>query len=227
MPGLPGTVSADLAALAAADQGRRHDHRLRLRRRHALDQGGHRHAGRASRRPPRPACSRPPRVPRPRPASRWPGQLGRRDHPEHRHLRPGHAGRWTLHGAWTGTDLNGSPPGDGYHQSGGEFTVTGTGDIAPSVPAGAGGVRQTGALVGAFAGLIAVIVVGTSFITAEYRRGLIDVTLDRDPASRPGAGGQGRRDRRASPSSRGSRRRARAAARREPAAQPAAFTCSR
>jgi hypothetical protein len=84
-------------------------------------------------------------------------------------------------GGWTGTDLNGSVQGDGYHSSGGQFTVTGTGDIAPSVPAGAGGGSATGALVGTFAGLIAVIVVGTSFITAEYRRGLIDVTLTAVP----------------------------------------------
>jgi ABC-type transport system involved in multi-copper enzyme maturation permease subunit len=84
-------------------------------------------------------------------------------------------------GRWTGTDLNGAVPGDGYHQSGGQFAVTGTGDIAPSVPAGAGGGSATGALVGTFAGLIVVIVVGTSFITAEYRRGLIDVTLTAVP----------------------------------------------
>ena len=37
-----------LPALAAADPLRRHDHRLRLRRRHALDQGRHRHPGRAA-----------------------------------------------------------------------------------------------------------------------------------------------------------------------------------
>jgi ABC-type transport system involved in multi-copper enzyme maturation permease subunit len=84
-------------------------------------------------------------------------------------------------GSWTGTDLNGPVPGDGYHSSAGQFTVTGTGDIAPSVPAGAGGGSVTGALVGTFAGLIAVIVVGTSFITAEYRHGLIDVTLTAVP----------------------------------------------
>ena len=42
--GLPGAVVRGLAALAAADPVRRHDHRLRLRRRHALDQGRHRHA---------------------------------------------------------------------------------------------------------------------------------------------------------------------------------------
>ena len=36
-------------------------------------------------------------------------------------------------------------------------------------------------LVGAFAGLIAVVVVGTMFITAEYRRGLIRTTLAASP----------------------------------------------
>ena len=44
----PGRSSAAVAALAAADPLRRHDHRLRLGRRHALDQGRHRHAGRAA-----------------------------------------------------------------------------------------------------------------------------------------------------------------------------------
>ena len=36
-------------------------------------------------------------------------------------------------------------------------------------------------LVGTFAGLIAVLVVGTMFITAEFRRGLIRVTLTASP----------------------------------------------
>ena len=36
-------------------------------------------------------------------------------------------------------------------------------------------------LVGAFAGLIAVVVVGTMFITAEYRRGLIRTTFAASP----------------------------------------------
>jgi ABC-type transport system involved in multi-copper enzyme maturation permease subunit len=86
--------------------------------------------------------------------------------------------------AWTGTDLNGPnpTPGDGYHQSGAQYTVTGTGDIAPAPTDGSTGVTSaTRALVGTFAGLIVVIVVGTSFITAEYRRGLIDVTLTAVP----------------------------------------------
>jgi ABC-type transport system involved in multi-copper enzyme maturation permease subunit len=71
--------------------------------------------------------------------------------------------------------------GGHYHQAGGRFTVTGSGDIAP-VAAGTdavGGPSQTITqhLIGTFAGLIAVIVVATMFITAEYRRGLIRTTL--------------------------------------------------
>ena len=62
--------------------------------------------------------------------------------------------------------------------------MTGTGDIAPVV-AGAGPGGGTGTientLVGAFAGLIAVVVVAAMFITAEYRRGLIRITLAASP----------------------------------------------
>ena len=62
--------------------------------------------------------------------------------------------------------------------------MTGTGDIAPLV-AGAGEQRprhhRRDYLVGTFAGLIAVIVVGALFITAEYRRGLIRTTLAASP----------------------------------------------
>ena len=57
--GLPGAVSAASPALAAADPSRRHDHRVRLGRRHALDRGRHRHAGRACRPPSRSGCSSP------------------------------------------------------------------------------------------------------------------------------------------------------------------------
>ena len=104
-------------------------------------------------------------------------------------------------GAWTGDAVGGGqglgPPGgssqgsvpkggrEGYQQAGGTFTVTGSGDIAP-VTAGPG--SQAGPsgtieqhLVGTFAGLIAVVVIATMFITAEYRRGLIRVTLAASP----------------------------------------------
>ena len=66
----------------------------------------------------------------------------------------------------------------GAEQSGGTFTVTGSGDIAPVVDGGSG-IERT--LIGALAGLIAVIVVATLFITAEYRRGLIRTTLAASP----------------------------------------------
>jgi ABC-type transport system involved in multi-copper enzyme maturation permease subunit len=86
--------------------------------------------------------------------------------------------------AWAGSligggSVAGSPAQrGGYHRAGGRFTVTGSGDIAPDEPGGAGpGQTPDLALVGAFAGLIAVVVVGTMFVTAEYRRGLIRTTL--------------------------------------------------
>jgi ABC-type transport system involved in multi-copper enzyme maturation permease subunit len=87
---------------------------------------------------------------------------------------------------WAGTSVNGGPNSisypagteAGYRQAGGTFTVTGSGDIAPGVN-GASSIDQT--LAGWFIGLIAVIVVGALFITAEYRRGLIRVTFAASP----------------------------------------------
>jgi hypothetical protein len=90
-------------------------------------------------------------------------------------------------GGWRGEGVGGndqypSLPG-GFHQAGGAFTVRGSGDIAPVGPGAAGlGKPADDGLVGAFAGLIVVIVVGAMFITAEYRRGLIAVTLAASPA---------------------------------------------
>jgi hypothetical protein len=90
---------------------------------------------------------------------------------------------------WSGTNIGGGPDaanqaqGGGYRQSGGALIVTGSGDIAPDLPGGDGGTGGSVAdtLVGTFAGLIAVLVVGTMFITAEFRRGLIRVTLTASP----------------------------------------------
>jgi ABC-type transport system involved in multi-copper enzyme maturation permease subunit len=91
-------------------------------------------------------------------------------------------------GAWSGTAIGGGPSaatpvqGGGYHRTGGAFTVTGSGDIAPDVPGGAGpGQTVDSTLVGAFVGLIVVVVVGTMFITAEYRRYLIRTTFAASP----------------------------------------------
>jgi ABC-type transport system involved in multi-copper enzyme maturation permease subunit len=67
-------------------------------------------------------------------------------------------------------------------EAAGRFTVTGTGDIAPSVSGATGiGVTIAQTLIGVFAGLIVVAVVGVMFMTTEYRRGLIRVTLAASP----------------------------------------------
>ena len=72
----------------------------------------------------------------------------------------------------------------GYHQAGGRFTVTGSGDIAPIV-AGPGSGAPTATisdhLLGAFAGLLVIVVIAAMFMTAEYRRGLIRITLAASP----------------------------------------------
>ena len=96
------------------------------------------------------------------------------------------SGRWPG-SAWTGDDVgaaNGSGIG-GYHQASGRFRVTGSGDIAPVI-AGHGNEADSATtiamyLLGTFAGLIAVVVIATMFITAEYRRGLIRTTLAASP----------------------------------------------
>jgi ABC-type transport system involved in multi-copper enzyme maturation permease subunit len=89
-------------------------------------------------------------------------------------------------GNWAGTQIEGGSGGPGggqfpdFHRTGGTFTVEGTGDIAPAV-GGLGTNTIDRSLVGAFAGLIVMIVLGTMFITAEYRRGLIRTTLTATP----------------------------------------------
>ncbi len=90
--------------------------------------------------------------------------------------------------AWTATEVGGAhaaPVPGRFHRSGGTFTVTGSGDIAPVLPGDGNGLGPNTtiekSLAGAFAGLIAVAVVAAMFITAEYRRGLIRVTLAASP----------------------------------------------
>jgi len=101
-------------------------------------------------------------------------------------------GPLSLRGGWSGAGWAGSAIGapggpaagspGGFAQAGGRFTVTGTGDIAPSVSGANGnGVTIAQTLIGVFAGLIVVVVVGVLFMTAEYRRGLIRVTLAATP----------------------------------------------
>jgi ABC-type transport system involved in multi-copper enzyme maturation permease subunit len=76
------------------------------------------------------------------------------------------------------------PFNGGYRASGGTFSVTGSGDIAPDVPNGPDGIglSPTNALAGStFFALIVMVVVGAMFVTAEYRRGLIRITLIASP----------------------------------------------
>ncbi len=101
------------------------------------------------------------------------------DHVSLRGPRPG--------GAWTASNVgggagNGGSPGIGFHQAGGAISVSGAGDIAPYVlGADGGGFPVEHTLLGALAGLIAVLVVAAMFMTAEYRRGLIRVTFTASP----------------------------------------------
>lgn len=89
--------------------------------------------------------------------------------------------------AWRGEQMGGPADdfaSDGaFRRAGDTFTVTGSGDIAPAVggPMTAGGQTVERSLAGTFVGLLLVIVVGATFITAEYRRGLIRTTLMASP----------------------------------------------
>jgi ABC-2 family transporter protein len=105
-------------------------------------------------------------------------------------------GDWPA-GAWTGGHVgpveqatkvtptcNGSPCGspphkpDRFQQSGGTYTVAGSGDIAPFVPIVD---PLQVALYGTLFGAIAIIAVGAVYITGEYRRGMIRTTLAASP----------------------------------------------
>jgi len=108
--------------------------------------------------------------------------------------------------SWTGTSLAPPPPSDaparkdaamkafndvfagkfrqaGAGSAGAALSVTGSGDIAPDVLDGPDGVgiSPQSALSGMFAALIVVIIVAALFIAAEYRRGMIRVTLAAAP----------------------------------------------
>lgn len=102
------------------------------------------------------------------------------------------AGQWTDRG-WTGIQVGTAGTSGSYTAtlrsghtqaaSGDGFTVTGAGDIAPIVGGVAMGLGRTltDVLVGAFAGIIVVIVIATLAGTAEYRRNLIRITLTASP----------------------------------------------
>ncbi|NRQ35513.1 ABC transporter permease subunit [Nonomuraea sp. NN258] len=90
-------------------------------------------------------------------------------------------------GEWRTADIGvtkGDGPGGLHHpgslvRSGDTFTITGNGDLAPA--GGEGGAPVERSLTGSWIALIAVIVVAVMFVTAEYRRGLIRITLAASP----------------------------------------------
>jgi len=98
-------------------------------------------------------------------------------------------------GTWTGSRIGGGEgptgpgPGGGqppapYARTGGTFTVTGSGDIAPVTPGPGQGLPTATigqSLAGAFVGLIAIVTVAAMFFSTEYRRGLIRTTLAATP----------------------------------------------
>jgi hypothetical protein len=96
-------------------------------------------------------------------------------------------------GPWTRTSIGrAGSPGSGtfaagpnsFTQSGGRFTVTGSGDIAPDqpeAPQGAGIESESALQFGLTVSLIPVIIVAVLFMTAEYRQGLICLTFAASP----------------------------------------------
>ncbi|MFF0285180.1 ABC transporter permease subunit [Streptomyces sp. NPDC005262] len=102
---------------------------------------------------------------------------------DHVALDGAESGDATWHGEQMGGPADDFASDGTFHRDGGAFTVTGSGDIAPVVggPMTAGGLTIERSLVGTFVGLILVLVVGATFITAEYRRGLIRTTLMASP----------------------------------------------
>jgi ABC-type transport system involved in multi-copper enzyme maturation permease subunit len=89
-------------------------------------------------------------------------------------------------GSWTGGDVgdtNGPSGLDVFRRIGAGFSVSGSGDIAPVVPGqiSPGSRIEDAISVGSFAAVIAVAVLGALFTAAEYRRGLIRLTLAASP----------------------------------------------
>jgi ABC-type transport system involved in multi-copper enzyme maturation permease subunit len=80
-----------------------------------------------------------------------------------------------------GSGPNGVPLPGALRQAAGSLSVTGSGDIGPLTPSTGSVISLQRALAGTFFGLIPLIVVAAMFITAEYRRGLIHVSLTAAP----------------------------------------------
>jgi ABC-type transport system involved in multi-copper enzyme maturation permease subunit len=94
----------------------------------------------------------------------------------------------TAPGPWHGASI-GTGPKDfyttlgkgGYRPATDSIVVTGSGDIAPAVASAGGDTASDSLLFGLVVALIVLIVIGTMFITSEYRRGLIRTTFAATP----------------------------------------------
>ncbi|WP_433040252.1 ABC transporter permease subunit [Dactylosporangium sp. CS-033363] len=80
-------------------------------------------------------------------------------------------------GGGGGTTTRAVGPQPHFEPTADGWTVTGTGDIAPSGP----GVTISQTLVGTFLGLIFVVVIGAMSVSAEYRRGMIRTSFAAAP----------------------------------------------
>ncbi|MFJ2738698.1 ABC transporter permease subunit [Streptomyces sp. NPDC087440] len=110
----------------------------------------------------------------------WRGEAG-----QHRQEGDGWQHRQVGDGAGTSGSYTGATKPQAVAVGAG-YRITGAGDIAPVVggPAGSGVRIVSNFLVGAFAGLIMLVVVATGYTTVEYRRGLIGVTFAATPGRR-------------------------------------------
>jgi ABC-type transport system involved in multi-copper enzyme maturation permease subunit len=94
----------------------------------------------------------------------------------------------TVPGPWHGSNIGAGPHdyyttlgNGGYRQAGDSIVVTGSGDIGPAVASAGGDTASDPLLFGLVIALIVLIVIGTMFITSEYRRGLIRTTFAATP----------------------------------------------
>jgi ABC-type transport system involved in multi-copper enzyme maturation permease subunit len=95
-----------------------------------------------------------------------------------------HAATGQWHGASIGTgpqDYYTTLGKGGFREVGDSVVVTGSGDIAPAVASAGGDTASDSLLFGLVVALIVLIVIGTMFITSEYRRGLIRTTFAATP----------------------------------------------
>jgi ABC-type transport system involved in multi-copper enzyme maturation permease subunit len=92
------------------------------------------------------------------------------------------AGPWHAANIGTGpNDYYTTLGNGGYQQAMNSILVTGSGDIAPAVASAGGDTASDSLLFGLVIALIVLIVIGTMFITSEYRRGLIRTTFAATP----------------------------------------------